>query len=304
MASADPTTQALRLLELLTAAPGQQRSRAQVTRALECTESELDGYLELISTLADRTSGVRAVILSDGDSLRIMGDAAKLRLLRLSMGESVSLSYVLDALNIESEQRARIAAALLPPGFSADTQDFLAVTPSFGSHRAQLTEAIQDGVRCRVLYRAHEDHRPHERLVDPIEITVEAGIAYLVAWNVVKDEERRYRLDRITAVSFTDDSVAPHTSAHNSIHESLRRAGELVTLVMPDETAAQLAWAGIESREPAPGAPGYTQLTVRASSRAWLFDQVLAEGGNIAIASPQPLVDELRAYAMQLLEDS
>lgn len=303
MARADAASQAMKLLELLTAAPEQRLSHERAVRELCCTDTELQGYLELIAALADRVNGTRAVVIDDGRDLYLEGDAAALHPLRVNMGESLALSYALEEFNIELEQRNRIADALLPTGFSADARALLATAPSFGPHRAQLTEAIQDGVRCRIWYRAHDEHEPCERLVDPISIITDRGFAYLIAWNIEKDEERRYRLDRIADVSFTDESVVIHPAPHRSIRESLRQTGELVVLEMPDEMAAQLSWAGIESCTPISGKPGHTRVSVHISSHAWLFDQVLSAGGAVVISSPQTLIDELRTYTAQLLSD-
>lgn len=54
MAHSDRVTNALWMLEALTAAPGHRLSAAETRRALACTDEELNGYLDLLSTLADR----------------------------------------------------------------------------------------------------------------------------------------------------------------------------------------------------------------------------------------------------------
>ena len=61
MAHSDRVTNALWMLEALTAAPGHRLSAAEMRRALACTDEELDGYLDLLSTLADRQGGARAI---------------------------------------------------------------------------------------------------------------------------------------------------------------------------------------------------------------------------------------------------
>lgn len=54
MAHSDRVTNALWMLEALTAAPDHRLSAAETRRALACTDEELNGYLDLLSTLADR----------------------------------------------------------------------------------------------------------------------------------------------------------------------------------------------------------------------------------------------------------
>ena len=46
MAHSDRVTNALWMLEALTAAPGHRLSAAEMRRALACTDEELDGYLD------------------------------------------------------------------------------------------------------------------------------------------------------------------------------------------------------------------------------------------------------------------
>ena len=84
MAHSDRVTNALWMLEALTAAPGHRLSAAEMRRALACTDEELDGYLDLLSTLADRQGGARAIAYRQGDSIVLEGDAARMRPLRLT----------------------------------------------------------------------------------------------------------------------------------------------------------------------------------------------------------------------------
>lgn len=303
MAKPDATAQVIRLLEALTAAPNRRLTRARATELLGCSADELDRYLALISTLSDRAGGTRAIVLSDGEDLFMVGESAELQPLRLSMGESLSLGFVLDALNIDAGCRERIARALLPADMPDDAGTSLATTSVFGSWRGVLAEAIQDGVRCRIAYRAQGEQEPRERLVDPLSIETGQDAAYLLAWDVDKDAPRRYRLERISSVALTEDSVDRHPEPQASIRESLRRAGERATLEMPADAAAQLTWAGIERCAPAK-APGRAIVEVRVGAHAWLFDQVLAGAGSIIIRSPQALVDGFRTYAEELLAEA
>ena len=116
MAHSDRVTNALWMLEALTAAPGHRLSAAEMRRALACTDEELDGYLDLLSTLADRQGGARAIAYRQGDSIVLEGDAARMRPLRLTAGESMALAHVIHALELDPNLSEHLERALIAPG--------------------------------------------------------------------------------------------------------------------------------------------------------------------------------------------
>ncbi len=111
MAHSDRVTNALWMLEALTVAAGHRLSAAEMRRALACTDEELDGYLDLLSTLADRQGGARAIAYRQGDSIILEGDAARMRPLRRTAGESVALAHVIHALELDPSLSKRLERA-------------------------------------------------------------------------------------------------------------------------------------------------------------------------------------------------
>ena len=124
-------------------------------------------------------------------------------------------------MGIDSRAAERIRHALLPEklGYNQRVVD----TVARGSHWQQLNCAIQDGVRCRIIYRSMDDTRPRERLIDPLRIATHGDQTYLIAWDVEVDEQRSYRMDKIEGLTLTDDSVERHAPASLSLHESLSK---------------------------------------------------------------------------------
>ena len=55
-------TAGIRLLEALSAAPGQRIARAEAARILGVRPDDVDAVVETVSALSDRTSGARAAI--------------------------------------------------------------------------------------------------------------------------------------------------------------------------------------------------------------------------------------------------
>ena len=170
----------------------------------------------------------------------------------------------------------------------------------YGAWFGKLSEAIEDGIRCRMTYRSLEDDDAHERVIDPIAVTEEHGETYLIAWNVEKDAERRYRLDRIQDVTFTEDSIEQHGAQLMDTAASLRESGQHVRLAVPSLAYLQrLDWAGIGEIAEEPD--GSATCTLFFNSKHWLFDQLLSAGGDIVLLDASELAGELAAYAEELL---
>lgn len=303
MAHNDRVTGALWLLEALTAAPEQRIDAAYAKQTLACTDEELDGYLALLSTLADRTGGGRTIAYRDGSVLVLEGNAACMKPLRLTAGEGMALAHVLSSLNLDHNLADRLERALLVPGSgnaSTNTKPLLANTRSFGTCYQQLSEALTDGVRCRITYRAQTEREPTVRTIDPLSIETSDDNAYLLAWNVEKHATRRYRLDRVSAVELTDDSVERHQVIPDTVASSLSTTGTTATVECSVDSDAPTRWLGIRRVEQMPGADARQRIMVQVSTPAWLFDEVLAAGGDLVIVAPAELREQFIAYVQKL----
>ena len=122
---------------------------------------------------------------------------------------------------------------------------------------------------------------------------------YLVAWDTEQDAQRRYRLDKIEDIVLTDDSVERHHSKITTLQDSLAKAGRETKLAMPLNLADHLDWAGITSVNRADEDTAI--VTVRYTSEAWLFAQVMAKGGAIRIMDDPALSKRLCDYAETLV---
>lgn len=290
----------IRLLEALSAAPGQTLRTQDATVRLGVDSAQLTQVVETLSALSDRSSGARAAVEITDDRVTLQGDAALIMPRRFSLEESMVLAHVLDVLDLDADTRERIRRALGPVDGRAERPG-IAEPARYGSWFSQLSEAIEDGIRCTMSYRSLTDDTARERLIDPLSIQEEHGDAYLVAWDVQKDAERRYRLDRISGLAFTDESVDAHEVGTLDIAESLHRAGTSTRLrLRAGASSFMLDWAGVA--DIVRSDDGSTEFTLFYSSKPWLFDQVLAMGGDIEMLEPAELRDELLVYANALLD--
>ena len=290
-------SRAIDIMEALYAAGEKGMDRGEICSRFDIAGASLDEVIGIVSTLADRESGARVICECRDERVILTGEAGRVLPLRLSAAEGAVLNHELESLGIESETAARIRRALLPEelGYNQRVID----TVARGSHWQQLNCAIQDGVRCRIAYRSLGDERARERTVDPLRIVTNDDSMYLIAWDTEQDAQRRYHLDKIEEIVLTDDSVERHHSTITTLQDSLAKAGREAKLTMPLDLADHLGWAGITSVNRADEETAI--VTVRYTSEAWLFSQVVAKGGAIRITDDPALSKRLCDYAETLI---
>ena len=294
---------AIGLLAALTSSPDHRVSAATAQRDLALRPHQLEEVIALLQLLADRRTGSRAVIYREDDDIVLAGAAATLSPLRLTDDEAIAVSLVLERYQLDDAVRTRLKRALMPNAPQADTApSLLAGDALFGGYYQQLVEAKQDGVRCRISYRSDHDERATDRIIDPGFIEVAGDAAYLIAWDVEKDAQRRYRLDRIASVTFTEDSVVEHPFQRMSPTESLREAGAVADVRFASRgQASALDWAGLDIDTGTENPDGSFTAAVSYATETWLFDQLLAAAGSIRIESPSELRERFLTYAESLL---
>lgn len=289
----------IRLLQLLTAAPNQSVSIARVCSALGVQVSDLDRIVEIVSSLSDRSTGVRAIIDMDEKTISLGGDAARLVPLRLSINDAAVLRYVLASLNIDQSTRLRIQAALDDPSQLQTQMISLAEPARYGSFYQKLLEAIEDGVRLRMGYRSIDEKEPHVRTIDAYRLVSEESATYLDAWDVEQDAQRKYRLDRISSLEVTEESAIHHPFDRTDIQESLEKSGVRALVRCNKSYLPLITWSGIMRTEDQDDET--VVLEIYLASKSWLFDQVLAAAGNLLILEPQELRTEFISYAERLI---
>lgn len=290
-------SRAIDIMEALYAAGEKGMDRGEICSRFDITGASLDEIIGIVSTLADRESGARVICECRDERVILTGEAGRVLPLRLSAAEGAVLNHELESLGIEPETAARIRRALLPEelGYNQRVID----TVARGSHWQQLNCAIQDGVRCRIAYRSLGDERARERTVDPLRIVTNDDSMYLIAWDTEQDAQRRYRLDKIEEIVLTDDSVERHHSKITTLQDSLAKAGHEAKLAISLDLADRLGWAGITSVNRADEETAI--VTVRYTSEAWLFSQVVAKGGALRITDDPALSKRLCDYAETLI---
>lgn len=291
------------LLQLLSDSPNQTVPFTQTAALLQISEDELTSVVDTLCGLAHRQSGARVAVFIEDGSISLLGDVATFHAIRLSLQEGLVLAHVLNLLNIDDNVRERVERAMLPleavdAGRQPDTIGFVSV---YGRFYQQLEIAIQDCVRIVLTYRSSGEAAPSPRTVDPLAIKQDRGGAYLLGWDVDKDAQRLYRLDRIDNVVYTDDSVVIHPWKDDGIKQLLASKSHKAVVSFPNKTALEQAgWAGIADTDGDADSNGRINATVYVADEEWLFDRVLGSGGSIIIESPTDLRQRLIDYAGNL----
>lgn len=304
MRAKSPTTTdrvllALSLLEELSAAGADGLSASTFMEEQNIGPEELDCSRELILTLADRESGARVIIEECEGRLHLTGAAGRILPLRLSLSEGLVLAHLVDKAALDDEVKSQLENALVPLGAGAALQNNVSSTSMLGPWISALNEAIEDGVRIQLEYRSGSEEAARTRTVDPIKIETADGFAYLVAWDIDADGPRRYRFDRISGVETTDESVERHDEI-DDLRSGLAHTGKIARISLPTRIADDTTWAGITEKSPCADDAERSILSVRFTSETWLFEQVLAGGGNIRIESDPELANRFCIWARSL----
>lgn len=299
----DRVDAAVALLAALTSSSDGTIAASEFARSFALTTDQLDEVIEGLQLLADDYSGVRAVLYRAGDRVVLEGDSARLSPLRLTADEASALMSVIARFKLSSEVREHIQAAIGPLAQTdlAGAPQNLASDSLFGTFFQVLSESISYGIRIEIAYRAAHDTVAVLRVVDPGYLEVAGDAAYLIAWDVEKDAQRRYRLDRIESVMQTEDSVQRHAFVRESAAESLRAVGKTAYIRFASrELFETCVWAGLDRTAATAGADGVS-APVSYTSEPWLFDQVVSAGGDIVIEKPADLRQRFTSYARGLL---
>lgn len=290
----------LGLLTALSTSPSGFVDLDAFARDFDIDVDDVERAVTLLQSVADERSGARIALVREKRSISLLGDAGRLAPLRLTEDESIALAQALRRCRLDDDVRKRLDFALGPIAGGDHAERLLSGDTLLGGFYPTIAEALAIGARLLMRYRAVGQESPSERLIDPGYVEVSDDAAYLVAWNVEKDAQRSYRLDRIDHLELTDDSVVAHPFTRHSAEESLRTYGETATVRWPSAQAFESCpWAGI-NREHATELPdGCVEAPLSYTSREWLFDHILAAGGRIIITAPESLKHSLVAYARQ-----
>jgi len=188
--------------------------------------------------------------------------------------------------------------------------------PGHGREADERLRNVRDAVATRraleITYYAATRDRTSTRVVDPMRVVMVGGFSYLEAWCRTAGEVRRFRVDRIDAMTILDEPAAPPPDARpKPIHDGIFQPGDelpLVTLRVgrgarwiteyyPCERVDQSA----EGSAPAAAGGGWL-VSLRVTDLAWARRLVLGLGPEVAVVAPVALAEAVRAAAAAALD--
>jgi proteasome accessory factor C len=264
------------------------------------------GMGDLIDVDMDALRGEGVIRVSNADYLN--------RPLRLGSSEASALIVALRALREAADDTVRPIVDRTLGKLEAAAGDGAALAAKVDVQvdpdeveaarlRGVLTDAIATGRQVRLGYYVPSRDEATERTVDPLRVVVAQGHAYLEAWCHLAEDQRLFRLDRISSIRPLDVPVEDHSDVtprdldaglfHPSEHDTL------ATLwVGPDARWVAEYYPVEEARELEAGA---LRVTLRAGDPAWLTRLMLRLGPAARVLEPVELAEAVRSAAAAAL---
>lgn len=166
-----------------------------------------------------------------------------------------------------------------------------------GPWAGALHEAIARRVETRLEYRAVADPAAERRYVEPRLLFQRDGRWYLAAWNLAKQAEHLFRLDRIVAVELGTRVFGEHKGPPVA-----RYARRNLYFESGEEREVTLRFRGNAARlareRYGPSARANEDLTVSVTLQVtpgnYLLGVVLGYGGEATIEAPEDVVAQMR----------
>lgn len=162
-----------------------------------------------------------------------------------------------------------------------------------------LAEASRDHTVCEITYHAASTGERTVRRIEPEEVFLGIGAWYVDAWDQLRDEERLFRVDRISEVRATGDTFTPRGLRGSD--RPLYRPGQddvAVRLRLSPKARWVAEYYMVQDVETS---GGDMLVTVRSGRRDWLLRLLLRLGPDATVVSPPGIADEVSSLASRIL---
>jgi proteasome accessory factor C len=183
----------------------------------------------------------------------------------------------------------------------ARATDFQVGAP--GEWADSLDEAIARRVEVTIEYRASATADVTRKVLEPRILFPQGGHWYLAAWNVEKNEEHLYRLDRVVQVVLGTRVFGPHHAppveryARKQLY--VQSGEEREVKVLFRKVAARIAnerWPERAQAQP----DGSVLVTATMTPGPYLYGWVLGFGGDAEIVAPEDVRERFRVHVEEL----
>ena len=306
-----PYIQARREVELDQAAADFGVSQAQIVKDLNvlwfCGMPGL-GMGDLIDVDMDALEGEGVIRLSNAEYLS--------RPLRLDSSEASALIVALRALREGSDDEVRPIVDRTLGKLEAAAGDGAALAAQvdvrmpqqagrLNALRDRLSHAVDDQRQVRLDYYVPTRDESTERVVDPLRVVSADGNTYLEAYCHLAEDQRLFRLDRISSAEVLDTPVEPHADLEpRDLADGIFQPSTddlLVTLRLGANARWVAEYYPVEDSKAARG--GGLTVRMRVGDPAWLTRLMLRLGDTAELVDPPELADGVRRVAAQALSN-
>lgn len=211
-----------------------------------------------------------------------------------SMEQADSLRHALDKLG---------RALGVDGGFEDAAAIKVTLEGGVAQHMQVLQEALAKGCRVEIEYVSSADPEPTNRTVEPWGLVAAKGRWYLVGMDLLRNDERMFRVDRMKASRITSEPAAPAPEDFDP--ERYRGAfigGEELPVVTLEISPEAARWFGdyypVSSSEELPD--GWKQIRLASSRERWAAMVVLKLGPQVRNVRPEGVWHLARALARSI----
>jgi proteasome accessory factor C len=303
--STDQLARLLTLVPYLQANPG--LTAAEVADHYGTTASQIVKDLNVLwycgpNNLPGQQFDFNMDTIEAGGPIEVTNGEAVRRPHRFQMTEALALKVALAALEpvVPPAQRAVVRSTLDKISAVSGPGGGVAVQLASGSDqiRDALARAIEAGLRVRLSYDGLTRGSTSTPTVDPAEVIVRDGYAYLRGWSLERQSWRTYRLDRVIDVTETGEPADDHGPLPD-LGETWfgEEAGHLVTLTLSPRAAWVTEYDPVSNVEHLDD--GRLRATFQVVDEEWLVLRLLQLGNGVEAVEPQqaavPAHDAARA---------
>jgi len=241
--------------------------------------------------------------------VRLTESRGMTRPLRLGAREAVALVAALRALDgslgpaLDPQQaevlRSALAKLTAATGEAAAAVEVRLTVDGAPDVAATVATALRERRRLHLRYVNASDEVT-ERDVDPVRLVAADEGSYLLAWCLLVDGERLFRMDRVLAARMLDEPAQEHLVPADADVFAPGPEGELVTLHL----ASRARWIAetVPVEEVRNLDDGSFEVDVRVLQPAWLRHVVLQAAEDVLEVRPARVATEVAAAARAALD--
>jgi proteasome accessory factor C len=171
--------------------------------------------------------------------------------------------------------------------------------------RDRLSRAVDERRQVRLDYYVPTRDQTTERVVDPLRVVTADGNTYLDAWCHMAEDQRLFRLDRVSRAVVLDEPVEDHSDLEpRDLADGIfQPSGEDLLVTVELEPSARWVAEYYPMEQTLERAGGGLTVRLRVGDPAWLTRLMLRLGASARVTDPPDLADTVRRVAAEALRN-